>query len=229
MSIDVTGACDTEGATFPHDRMVPMDGERKQFLFVVRIWQEQNTVAPDQEWRGSLEHAAGGRRRYFRNFRDLSRLLAVEVGDETEPAAQGNPGLTAEQIRLVQASFTAVLPQLDALVASFYQRLFALQPELEQHFRGEPAVHRQQFSAMLMVLVEELHASGKIDPLLERLGQRHRSYGALPRHYPMVGETLIATLREAHGADFSPALETAWRAAYDRLASVMLAGDAMPG
>jgi hemoglobin-like flavoprotein len=229
MSIDVTGACDTEGAPIPHDRMVPMDGARKQFLFVVRIWQEQNTVAPDQEWRGSLEHAAGGRRRYFRNFRDLSRLLAVEVGEEVEPVAQGGPGLTAGQILLVQASFTALLPQLDALVASFYQRLFALHPELEQHFRGEPAVHRQQFSAMLMVLVEELHASGKIDPLLERLGQRHRSYGALPRHYPMVGETLIATLREAHGADFSPALETAWRAAYDRLASVMLAGDAMPG
>jgi hemoglobin-like flavoprotein len=80
-----------------------------------------------------------------------------------------------------------------------------------------------------MVLVEELHASGKIDPLLERLGQRHRSYGAEPRHFPMVGETLIATLREAHGVDFSPALESAWRAAYARLASVMLAGDALPG
>ncbi len=61
--------------------------ERPQHLFVVRVWQEQSRLLPDQ-WRGSVEHVASGQRLYFASLGDLTNFIAFRInGTATDEPA----------------------------------------------------------------------------------------------------------------------------------------------
>jgi hypothetical protein len=61
-------------------------------------------------------------------------------------------------------------------------------------------------------------------PVLQRLGERHRGYGVAPQHYRIASGALIATLAEVLAEEFTGEVETAWRAAYQLIASIMGGG-----
>jgi len=61
-------------------------------------------------------------------------------------------------------------------------------------------------------------------PTLRALGARHVAYGAQPRHYVVVGQTLIASLAQIAGDAWRPEHELAWAAALAVIADVMLDG-----
>ena len=58
------------------------------------------------------------------------------------------------------------------------------------------------------------------------MGARHVRYGALPEHYPVVGEVLIASMAEIAGDDWRPEHTAAWAAAYGLVSATMLDGAA---
>ena len=62
----------------------------------------------------------------------------------------------------------------------------------------------RKFLQSLHVIVSSLGCTEKAVPMLQRLGERHRDYGVVPDHYPIVGGVLIETLEEALGDAFTP-------------------------
>jgi nitric oxide dioxygenase len=135
--------------------------------------------------------------------------------------------MTPDQIRLVQDSFRAVVPIREAAAGLFYERLFALDPDLRPMFRSTDM--GKQGAKLMQALAFVVHGLDKADtilPVVRDLGRRHVHYGVQEQHYRTVGQALIETLAAGLGAAFTVEARAAWQAAYALLAGVMIAAAA---
>lgn len=65
------------------------------------------------------------------------------------------------------------------------------------------------------------------DALLE-LGRRHKRYGVVVEHYPIVGQALLQTLQMALGDDsWTPTVREGWTAIYAFVSATMIRGATM--
>jgi nitric oxide dioxygenase len=78
--------------------------------------------------------------------------------------------------------------------------------------------------AALVLLRNSLHDLESVTPKLRDLGARHVRYGALPEHYPIVGEVLIASMAEIGGEAWTFEYEQAWTEAFAVVSGAMLDG-----
>ena len=127
----------------------------------------------------------------------------------------------------LEESFDLVAPQGDALMDTFYARLFAVAPAVKPLFAGTDL--RRQKAMLLSALVllrKSLRDLDAIVPKLRELGARHVAYGAEASHYPVVGAVLIASMAEIAGPEWQPEYEDAWAEAYSVVAGAMLDGAA---
>ena len=84
----------------------------------------------------------------------------------------------------LEESFDLVAAQGDALMDSFYARLFDTAPTVKPLFAGTD-LRRQKGMLLgaLVLLRKSLRDLDAIVPKLRELGARHVSYGAQPAHY----------------------------------------------
>jgi hemoglobin-like flavoprotein len=129
--------------------------------------------------------------------------------------------MTPLQVELVQSSFQKVAPAADAVAQIFYDRLFAIAPEVRPMFPDDMTDQRAKLMRMLGTAVTNLHRIEAIVPVVQDLGRRHVAYGVKDAHYDTVAAALIWTLEQGLGDDFTPQLKDAWVAAYTTLAIVM--------
>ncbi len=73
-------------------------------------------------------------------------------------------------------------------------------------------------------MVENLRQPGELTGALKGLGARHVKYGALPDHYPLVGNSLLKTFEQYLKEDWTPEVKQAWVDAYGLITEVMLEG-----
>lgn len=125
----------------------------------------------------------------------------------------------------LETSFDLVAPRGEELVEIFYARLFAAAPAVRPLFTGtDMARQRAMLLAALVLLRKSLRDLDRIVPTLRELGARHVAYGALPEHYPVVGEVLIASMTEIAGDAWLPHYTDAWVGAYGIVAGAMIDG-----
>jgi methyl-accepting chemotaxis protein len=131
-------------------------------------------------------------------------------------------------IDALRTSFEAIAPQADRLAGRFYERLFADYPEVRSLFEfTDFADQRRKLIQALTVIVKSLENPRQLSSFLGKLGREHVDYGALPEHYPAVARTMISTLAEVAGDQlWNERYETAWMAALQAVAELMLAGAA---
>jgi hemoglobin-like flavoprotein len=131
-----------------------------------------------------------------------------------------------QQIALVKSSFADAAAEPGELARSFYQRLFAAAPDVRPLFTTATAEQERKLSLELLAIVDRLD---RVDDLVARtrdLGLRHVGYGARPAHYEVVGTALLGALGDVLGPRFTPAVEAAWRYAYNLVAEAMQQGAA---
>ncbi len=130
--------------------------------------------------------------------------------------------MTPTEIFLVKDSFRKVVPIADQAAALFYARLFELDPELRQLFRGDMREQGRKLMAMIATAVAALERLDAIVPAVRELGRRHSGYGVSEEHYATVGAALLWTLERGLGAEFTPAVREAWTTTYSLLANTMI-------
>lgn len=133
--------------------------------------------------------------------------------------------MTQEDIQLLRASFSRIAPIADHAAALFYERLFSIAPELRPLFTNDMHAQGSKLMAMLGTIVSLVHSPDKLIPLLRNLGRRHTDYGVKTEHFGSVGAALLWTLEQGLGAEYTPAMQQAWLAAFTTISSVMM--DAM--
>lgn len=135
-----------------------------------------------------------------------------------------DPG-TGLQVQLLEDSFEKIKPRANEFVGSFYENLFTDYPAAQPLFaHTDMAKQSNMLLASLVFVVENLKMPDALTDALKGLGTRHVRYGALPDHYPLVGNSLLKTFEQYLGDDWTPAVKGAWVDAYGLIATVMLEG-----
>jgi hemoglobin-like flavoprotein len=129
--------------------------------------------------------------------------------------------MTDTHVELIQTSFSKVRTIADAAASLFYERLFTLAPELRPLFPDDMTEQKKKLMMMLGMIVASLKDPETMRTMLLSLGQRHMSYGVTTEQFGIVGASLIWTLEQGLGKDFTPETRTAWLAAYHAIATTM--------
>lgn len=140
-------------------------------------------------------------------------------------APQGESPDSGLQVELLERSFEQVKPHADEFVGSFYENLFTDYPAAKPLFaHSNMEAQGKKLLTSLVFVVENLRNPGALTEALKGLGARHVKYGALPEHYPLVGNSLIKTFSQYLKDDWTPEVQDAWAGAYGLITEVMLDG-----
>jgi hemoglobin-like flavoprotein len=129
--------------------------------------------------------------------------------------------MTPEQVKLVQDTFTKIVPIAGQAAGLFYDHLFAIAPGVRPLFPADLTRQKKKLMQMLGTAISNLHEVDKIIPIVEELGRRHVGYGVTAEHYELVGEALLWTVEQTLALAFTPAIKEAWAATYLSLTKVM--------
>lgn len=129
--------------------------------------------------------------------------------------------ITAGQKELVQTTFGMVAPIADKAAEIFYDKLFALDPELKPLFKGDMSEQGNKLMTMLAAAVKGLDDLEALVPVVQDLGRRHTGYGVKDAHYDTVGAALLGTLEAGLGDAWNDEVKEAWTAVYTVLATTM--------
>jgi hemoglobin-like flavoprotein len=130
-------------------------------------------------------------------------------------------------VPLLRSSFDLVVERQPQLVHRFYEILFARYPLAKGLFGRNAAVKQEKMlTDALVAVMDRLEDAPWLTQTLKGLGAKHKDYGVTDEMYGWVGASLLATLAEVAGSDWSPQLEVAWTEAYGAIAGLMQAGAA---
>ena len=159
----------------------------------------------------------------------ISELMLEGADYDKQDLALDNsapePDAAEKEVKLLEDSFALVAPKADELVASFYDNLFTDYPAAKPLFEHTNMAKQQQMlKASLVMVIENLRKPEALSQALKGLGARHVKYGALPAHYPLVGNSLLKTLEQYAGDAWTPEVKGAWVNAYKSISELMLEG-----
>lgn len=115
----------------------------------------------------------------------------------------------------IRKSFQSLNGKTSEFGLAFYDRLFHTAPEARSLFPKDMHAQATKLVEMLEVVVDGLDGLADLVPKLQYLGAMHKTYGALPEHYDLVGEALLDTL-----ADHVPLWDESDRAAWGTLFAI---------
>jgi Hemoglobin-like flavoprotein len=108
--------------------------------------------------------------------------------------------MTPEQIRLVRATWSEVVPIADTAARLFYGRLFEIEPDLRRLFQQtDMTSQRTKLLQTLSMAVAALDKMDTLGPALAALGRRHEGYGVQDRHYDLVRRRAALDARAGSG------------------------------
>ena len=132
--------------------------------------------------------------------------------------------MTAASLDRLRASYDCVAPHVFHLTGRFYDRLFALRPDLLPLFQGDVERHRGPLAAALALIARNLPVLGALERPLEELGAIHARAGVRPEHYAVAGEAMLAALAGELGERWTPELAADWENLLATVAGYMIAG-----
>ncbi len=128
-------------------------------------------------------------------------------------------------VETLRSSFDMIASRCPRITPRFYEILFSRYPEVRPLFsRNAPERQQEMLQQALVAVLDKLEDAPWLTQTLRAMGAKHVGYGVTDSMYPMVAESLLATLAEILGDDCSPQIERAWRDALDAIAGLMIEG-----
>ena len=137
--------------------------------------------------------------------------------------------LTPTTIATIKATAPVLAEHGYAIIERFYRSLFDAHPELRNLFN----MHHQQTGEQQRALagavlayaanIDKLEALG---PAVARMTHKHASLGVRPEQYPVVGQHLLAAIKDVLGDAATEPILGAWGEAYAQLADMLIRAEA---
>lgn len=128
---------------------------------------------------------------------------------------------------LLRSSLELVVERQPEITPRFYDILFARYPQVQPLFaRNSGDRQAKMLQEAIVAVVDHVDDASWLTSTLVGMGRQHVDYGVTPEMYGWVGESLLATLAEIAGSDWTPAVERAWSDAFGAIRDLMLAGAA---
>lgn len=129
--------------------------------------------------------------------------------------------MTADELSLIRATFARLKGSETRFGRLFYDRLFAIAPEVRPLFKGDLDTQVNKLMDSLTIIIGTADIGPTLPSILQNLAVRHIAYGVRNKHYDKVGEALFWTLQRELGDDFMPKVRDAWASLYVSVATVM--------
>ena len=131
----------------------------------------------------------------------------------------------ALDVSLLRNSFDQIVSRQPQITPRFYEILFSRYPQVQPLFgRNAQAAQQQMLQEALVAVLDHLEDASWLAQTLGAMGAKHVDYGVQDEMYAWVGDSLLSTLAEVAGDDWTPELAKAWAEAYGAITSLMLTG-----
>lgn len=133
--------------------------------------------------------------------------------------------LDEKTIAIVKSTAPVLAEHGETLTRHFYKRMFANNPEVAPFFNPAHQTAGKQQRALAGAITAYAANIDNLEVLggaVELIAQKHASLMIKPEHYPIVGENLLASIREVLGAAATDEIIDAWAAAYGFLADILI-------
>ncbi len=127
-------------------------------------------------------------------------------------------------VDLLRTSFALVVEREPEVTHRFYDVLFQKYPQVKPLFgKRSRADQERMLRDMLVAIVDHVEDGSWLQNQLGALGSKHLEYGVQPEMYAWVGDSLLTTLKEVAGDDWTPEIADTWTQAYGAVAGLMQA------
>lgn len=130
-----------------------------------------------------------------------------------------------QTIAIVKATAPILEEHGETLTRHFYTRMFSHNPEVAPYFNSANQTAGRQQKALAAAIAAYAANIDNLEVLggaVELIAQKHASLMIKPEHYPIVGQNLLASIREVLGDAATDEIIDAWAEAYGFLADIMI-------
>lgn len=114
------------------------------------------------------------------------------------------------QMQLVVASWSKISPFAQRTTALFYDKLFSLNPALEQQFLAVNLEHKSQIIALLGLALSSSNRIENIVTTMQEINRRCGDYDLAEHDYSSLGNAFIWMLAQCLDQEFSDEIRAAW-------------------
>ncbi|SAL02221.1 nitric oxide dioxygenase [Caballeronia calidae] len=133
--------------------------------------------------------------------------------------------LTQKTKDIVKATAPVLAEHGYPIIQRFYERLFQAHPELKNVFNmahQEQGQQQQALARAVYAYAENIENPESLAAVLRNIAHKHASLDVRAEHYPVVGEQLLAAIKDVLGDAATDEIIAAWAQAYGNLADVLM-------
>lgn len=133
--------------------------------------------------------------------------------------------LSQKTIDIIKSTVPVLEVHGVAITTNFYQKLFTNHPELLNIFNHTNQSQGRQQAALANMVYQAAKHIDQLEavlPAVIQVAHKHRSLGIKPEHYPIVGENLLAAIKDVLGDAATDEIIDAWADAYGVIADVFI-------
>ncbi|MCQ6274191.1 NO-inducible flavohemoprotein [Bacillus sp. V3B] len=133
--------------------------------------------------------------------------------------------LSEKTIEIVKSTVPVLEKYGKDITTRFYELMFSKHPELLNIFNHANQKQGRQQTALantVYAAAANIDNLGAIIPVVKQIGMKHRALGVQPEHYPIVGENLLAAIKDVLGDAATDEIIGAWAEAYGVIADAFI-------
>jgi len=133
--------------------------------------------------------------------------------------------LSQQSRDIIDTTLPTVGAHVNQITEVFYPLMFERYPAVKDYFNRAHQATGTQPRALANAVVAYASNLDRLEVLGDAVGlivQKHVSLNILPEHYPIVGECLLAAIKETLGDAATEEVLSAWGEAYGQLAEILI-------
>ena len=115
------------------------------------------------------------------------------------------------------------------ITTRMYARMAEEQPKLKALFVNSRDGQADRLAAAVLAYAQNIEKLEALGPSIEAIAKKHVSAKVLPKHYPIVGQLLLAAMQDVLGDAINDEILEAWKEAYFYLADIFIEKEASIG
>jgi nitric oxide dioxygenase len=136
--------------------------------------------------------------------------------------------LSQRSREIIAATLPAVRAHINDITNTFYPLMFERYPQVKAYFNQTHQSQGTQRRALANAVVAYAANLDRLEVLGDAVSlivHKHASLNILPEHYPIVGECLLAAVKEVLGDPATDEVLGAWGEAYQQLADILIGAE----
>lgn len=136
--------------------------------------------------------------------------------------------LSTQSRAIIDATLPAVKEHARDITEVFYPLMFNRYPQVKAYFNQahqEKGTQRQALANAVVAYASNLDRLELLGDAVSLIVHKHASLNILPEHYPIVGECLLAAIKEVFGDVATEEVLQAWGEAYQQLADILITAE----